>query len=97
MDLAFSGELIYWRGPSPWHFVPVPEAESAELQAVSAHVSYGWGVIPVTARIGETSWTTSLFPRDGAYLVPIKDWVRKAEGLELGDAVRVALRVGGGA
>ena len=48
-------------------------------------VSYGWGVIPVTVRIGEHEFTTSLFPKDGGYLVPIKDMVRKAEGLVLGD------------
>ncbi len=54
-------------------------------------VTYGWGAIPVTVRIGETSWTTSLFPRNGRYLVPLKDAVRKAEDLALGDTVDVEL------
>ena len=56
-------------------------------------VSYGWGMIPVTAQIGETGWTTSLFPKDRRYVVPVKAWVRKAEGLELGDLVTVRLAV----
>jgi len=58
-------------------------------------VTYGWGVIPVTVRIGGTSWTTSLFPRDGLYQVPLKVMVRKAEGLVLGDtaAVRVTIEI----
>lgn len=94
MRLRFSGEIVYWRGPSPFHFVSVPEEESAELHAVSSLVSYGWGVIPVSAKIGRTSWTTSLFPKDGGYLVPVKTSVRRAEKLDVGDAVHVTLSVG---
>jgi Domain of unknown function (DUF1905) len=93
MKLEFSGELWFWRGPSPYHFVTVPDAASAELESVSPLVSYGWGMIPVAARIGDTAWTTSLFPKDGRYLVPIKDKVRKAAGLEVGDTVTIGLRV----
>jgi len=94
VQLSFAGEVWFWRGPSPFHFVTVPEGESAELRAVSRLVTYGWGVIPVTARIGDTSWTTSLFPKDDAYLVPLRTSVRQAEGIELGDNVRVVLEVG---
>ena len=58
MDLEFSGEVWFWRGPSPYHFVTVPEEESAALQATSAQVTYGWGMIPVAAQVGKTGWTT---------------------------------------
>lgn len=91
MDLEFSGEVWFWRGPSPYHFVTVPEDESAELQAASALVTYGWGMIPVEARIGVTRWTTSLFPKNGGYVVPLKDRVRDAEGIVVGDTVTVRL------
>jgi hypothetical protein len=50
-------------------------------------------VIPVHVRIGKTGWQTSLFPKDGLYLVPIKASVRKAEELEEGDEVSVRLEV----
>jgi Domain of unknown function (DUF1905) len=93
MNLAFTGELWFWKGPAPWHFVTVPDAECAELESASALVTYGWGMIPVAAQIGRTEWTTSLFPKDGRYLVPVKVWVRKAEELELGDLVNVRLAV----
>lgn len=93
MDLEFDGELWFWKGPAPWHFVTVPDAECAELEAASALVSYGWGMIPVTAAIGRTGWTTSLFPKEGGYVVPVKTWVRAAERLELGDLVTVRLAV----
>jgi Domain of unknown function (DUF1905) len=93
MNLEFSGEIWFWRGPSPFHFVTVPEQECGELARASALVSYGWGVIPVTARIGKTTWTTSLFPKDGRYLVPVRTQVRRAEKLDLGDVVTVELTV----
>jgi hypothetical protein len=95
MDLEFTAEMWFWRGPSPWHFVTVPEDGCRELQAASSLVSYGWGMIPVSARIGTTNWTTSLFPKDGAYIVPVKAWVRKAERIDVGDTVTVGLTVGG--
>ena len=94
VQLRFAGELWYWRGPAPYHFVTVPEREAADIAAVARSVSYGWGVVPVAAEVGRTAWTTSLFPKDGGYLLPVKDRVRRAEGLELGDVVTVALCVG---
>jgi hypothetical protein len=93
MNLEFGGEMWFWKGPAPWHFVTVPDEKCGELEATSALVTYGWGMIPVTATIGATQWKTSLFPKDGQYLVPVKAWVRKAEGLELGDVVTVRLAV----
>lgn len=91
MNLEFDGVIVYWRGPAPWFFVTVPETESGDIKAISNIVTYGWGVIPVEARIGSTTWKTSLFPKDGLYLVPIKASVRKAEKLEEGDMVTVQL------
>lgn len=93
MDLEFSGEMWFWKGPAPWHFVTVPEEECGELEATAPLVSYGWGMIPVAARIGASGWQTSLFPKDGRYIVPVKTWVRAAEGLEVGDIVTVRLAV----
>ena len=94
MDLTFSGEIWWWRGPSPYHFVTVPPDACAALAAVAPLVSYGWGMIPVAASLGETRWTTSLFPKDGGYLLPVKDAVRNAERVDVGDMVTVTLRVG---
>jgi hypothetical protein len=93
MDLEFSGEVWHWRGPSPYHFVTVPEEECGALEAVAPAVSYGWGMIPVAVEIGDTRWTTSLWPKDGAYVVPLKDKVRRAEGIGIGDVVAVRLQV----
>jgi len=91
MDVEFSAEVWSWRGPAPFHFVTVPADESAQLQAASASVTYGWGMIPVQAQIGNTTWTTSLFVKDGGYVVPLKNAVRAAERIDLGDVVTVRL------
>ena len=95
MDVEFSGEIFQWRGPAPYYYVAVPDEESADIKEASSLLTYGWGVIPVRVRIGETEWTTSLFPKDGRYLVPLKDAVRSAEGLGDGDVVSVSMTAGG--
>jgi hypothetical protein len=93
MQLTVSGAIWYWRGPSPYHFVTVPEAQCAELRDISPMVSYGWGMIPVRANIGAVSWTTSLFPKNGGYIVPVKDAVRDALELDVDDVVSIDLAV----
>lgn len=94
MNIEFDGNIWTWRGPAPFYFVTVPPDQSDAIKAISASVTYGWGVIPVRARIGKTAWETSLFPKDGLYLVPLKVSVRKAEKLNEGDFVTVRLEVG---
>ena len=93
MNIEFDGEIWYWRGPAPWYFVTVPAKQSGDLKDILGFVTYGWGMIPVNARIGKTEWKTSLFPKDGRYIVPIKASVRRAENLEEGDKVTVRLEV----
>ncbi|MFK5633770.1 MULTISPECIES: DUF1905 domain-containing protein [unclassified Ornithinimicrobium] len=90
-DLEFTGEVVEWRGPAPFHFVVVPPDEARWLREIAQAVTYGWGMIPVSVRIGATLFTTSLWPREGAFVVPVKDAVRAAEGVELGDVVTVGL------
>ena len=93
MTFEFKGKIFHWRGPAPFLFVAVPEEPSRDLKAISARVTYGWGVIPAHVRIGKTEWKTSLFPKEGRYLVPIRMSVQKSENLEVGDSVVVQLEV----
>lgn len=93
MNIQFSGKIFNWRGPSPYFFVAVPVEESDYLKSISEGVTYGWGMIPVTAQVGDTVWTTSLFSKDGRYLLPLKDKVRQAEQLHEGDSIPVQLAV----
>ena len=93
MNLEFSGVIWFWHGPSPFYFVTVPEEQSLNLKVISGLVTYGWGMIPVQAQVGETRWKTSLWPKDGRYIVPLKDSVRKAESLAEGDEIMIRLEV----
>lgn len=94
MRLETTGEIWYWRGPSPFHFVTVAEPQAELIAAASELITYGWGMIPVTASVGASEWTTSLWPKDGGYIVPIKADIRRREELEVGDVVTVSLVVG---
>lgn len=93
MEFVFAGRVVEWRGPAPYYFIPVPDEESAYIREVATAASYGWGVIPVQARIGGTAFETSLFPKDGGYLLPLKNAVRKPQGLSAGDDVTVEMSV----
>lgn len=92
-EIAFSGTIIAWRGPAPFLFVAVPEEHVGELRYAARQASYGWGVVPVEAAIQGAAFATSLFPRDGGYLLPVKVAVQKAAGVGLGDRVQVSITV----
>lgn len=92
-DLSFESEVIEWRGPSPFHFAPVPSDHIGEIRWAAQQASYGWGVVPVEATIAGVTFRTSLFPRDGGYLLPLKDAVRREAGLTLGDTIAVRMTI----
>jgi hypothetical protein len=86
--------MISWRGPSPFYFIPIPEVQSKKIKTLAAQLTYGWGVIPVVGKIGKTEFTTSLFPKDGLYYLPIKNQVRFAEEIQVGSEVSVQINLG---
>lgn len=93
MTVEFTGEVWFWKGPSPFYFVTVPEPQASELREVVRQVTYGWGMVPVNATIGETTWYTALWPKDGAYILPLKDKVRRIERIGEGQIVGASLEV----
>ena len=92
--IVFEAAIIEWRGPAPFLFAPVPDEHVGAVRYAAMTESHGWGVVPVVARVGETDFATSLFPRDGTYLLPIKVAVQKCEAVGLGDRIIVRMRVG---
>jgi uncharacterized protein DUF1905 len=93
VDTTFSAELFEWRGPAPFYWLALPEGVCDYVQAEVAGASYGWGAIPVRVRVGGTEWETSLLPRDGGYVLPVKQHVRVQERFGEGDTVTVAMSV----
>ncbi|GAB6903520.1 DUF1905 domain-containing protein [Kineosporia succinea] len=93
MDFRFEAELIEWRGPAPYYFLPIPPEMVDAVREVAADVTYGWGMVPVEATIGASSWETSLWPREGGYLLPVRKWVQKAQTMDVGETATVGMRV----
>jgi hypothetical protein len=93
MRLRFSGPIWFWRGPAPFHFVTVPPAEAEVIAGIAPVVTYGWGMIPASVTIGATTVTTSLWPKDGGYIVPVKKALQDAEGVAVDDLVEVVLDI----
>ena len=88
---AFRATVIEWRGPAPYFYAPIPSEHVEAIRRAARVVSYGWGVIPVEATIGGVTFTTSLFPKDETYLLPIKLDVRRRTGITVGDAIDVKM------
>jgi len=93
MELDFTAVAFEWRGPAPFVFVELPGEAVEALRTISAVASYGWGCITVVATVGESTWSTSLMPYRGGYVLPLKAVIRKAEGIALDDLVAVRLTV----
>lgn len=97
MELTFTGTVVEWHGPAPYWFLAVPEDDSDDIKEAARGLEY-WGQVAVEMRIGDTDFTTALFPKDGRYLVPLKVAVRRQAGLEdiaVGQEVQARLRVSG--
>ena len=80
--------------PGSWHFLTLP-GEVSEDVALEAGPREGFGSIRVEARIGSTTWRTSLFPDtvSDSYVLPVKKQVRRSEDLHAGTTCEVRLSV----
>lgn len=90
-----SAEVWLYPGKAAWHFVSVPQGESAEIRSLFGHLARGWGSLRVEVKIGQTTWKTSIFPdkKNGVYLLPLKKDVRVKEGVVSGQMIELTIRV----
>lgn len=93
LELGFESTIIYWRGPSPFFYAPIPLGLADQVRQAARVASYGWGCVPVEARLGEVAFTTALFPKDGTYLLPLKVAVRKRADVTAGDVISVEMTI----
>lgn len=89
-DFTFTGPVVEWRGPAPFYFVAVPVEVSEDIKEAARGQEY-WGQVAVEVRIGDTDFTTALFPKDGRYLVPLKAVVRRELGAEPGEELTASM------
>lgn len=91
----FDAELWLHVGEAAWYFVTLPEDASDDIEARTVDQARGFGSVRVRVTVGATTWATSVFPdsKRGAYVLPMKKTVRKAEGLEDDDVVSIVLEL----
>jgi hypothetical protein len=97
MVIVFDAQLWEWdaRPTESWTFVSLPDDESDEIREITAGPRRGFGAVRVSVTVGGTRWRTSIFPggKDGAYVLPVKKAVRKAENLDIGDIATVTVEL----
>ncbi|WP_291381201.1 DUF1905 domain-containing protein [Demequina sp.] len=94
MTYRFSADLYLWDARTDsWVFVNLPEDIADEIEDAAPEPRRGFGAVKVEVTVGGTTWRTSVFPSKEAatFVVPIKRAVLKAEGLTVGDRVKLAL------
>ena len=95
MEFQVSGEVFEWRGPAPFYFVAMSKEQSDEIETYKKQLTYGWGVIPAEVTVGEVTSKTALIPKDGLFLVPLKDLFRKPLGISAGSSVELIVNLRG--
>ncbi len=98
LDFTFSEKCWLWQGKGAWHFITVPKNHSEEIKFFTENhfgKRRGWGAVRVTARIGGSEWQTSIFPSASldAYILPLKQEIRKKEKIAVDSAVQVQLNI----
>ncbi len=93
LEIAFTAEVVSWRGPAPHVFLAVPAESVDAVRHAAREASYGWGCVPVSASANGVDFTTSLFPKDGGYMLPLKLKVRQQADISVGDMVSVVMRI----
>lgn len=97
MVVDFEAELWIWdaRRLDNWTFVSLPADASEDIRELTEGQARGFGSVRVRVTVGGSVWTTSIFPdnKRGAYVLPVKRAVRKAEGLDAGEVVTVSVEL----
>lgn len=93
MTYSFQSTVWLYTGEAAWYFLTIPREYATEIKERYGKVRRGWGSIPVTVKIGKTSWKTSIFPykESGSYILPLKAEVRKKEDIQQGDKVTYSI------
>jgi hypothetical protein len=94
MEFRFTAALWEWRGPAPFYFLSLPVELADEIKAAASVLSYGWGMIPVVATIQGLDFKTSMFSKNGTYVLPVKNEVRLPLGLAVDDLLEVTIKLG---
>lgn len=78
-----------------WYFAYVDRKQADIIKKKHTAKRKGFGSIRVVARVGGSTWKTSIFPdtHSGAYVLPLKKAIRRAEGIDAGDTINFSLEI----
>ena len=95
MRFEVSGPVRLWNDDDAWHFFLLPADVSAEIYEVSNQLRRGFNSVRVDARLGNSSWRTSVFwsAKEQCFMLPLKKAVRKAENVALGDTPTIQIEL----
>ena len=86
MSNAFNAKVALFEREKGWHYVTVPPELSKPLECLADR-----GLIAVTARVGTSSWPTSLLPMgNGTHFLALPAKVRSKERISLGSMIEVS-------
>ncbi|QEO10036.1 DUF1905 domain-containing protein [Protaetiibacter larvae] len=98
MRYRFTSEVRRWEARrDDWFFVDLPLDASAEIHEwADARPRAGFGAVKVVARVGGTSWSTSIFPgASGVYSLALAARIRRAESIEPGELIEAEVELQG--
>ncbi|MDT9600567.1 DUF1905 domain-containing protein [Sphingosinicella rhizophila] len=100
--VTFAGPLLVWR-TEKYGDMGYVMITGAAAEAITAHELMrrlelgrrrGFGSVKVNAIVGDSSWSTSVFPqKKGSWFLPVKKAICRVEGLEANDEVAVELEL----
>jgi hypothetical protein len=90
-----NAQVWLYPGKAGWYFVTIPQTTTTEIDYYFSMNKKGWGSLPVSVAVGETTWTTSIFPdkKTATYLLPLKAEVRKRENIKAEQAIELTLTI----
>lgn len=93
MQIEFESAVTRWdKRVDSWFFATMPEELSEMLRELPSPPR-GFNSLRVQARIGATTWATSIFFSDGAFVLPLKKAIRDERGIQEGDLLMIDLDI----
>jgi hypothetical protein len=88
-------KVVPYPGMAAWYFAYLDKKQADIIRKKHATKKAGFGSIPVVVTLGKSKWKTSIFPdkQSGAYVLPLKAAIRRAEGIDTGDTVTFSLTI----
>ena len=87
--MQFIAEVKIFNKDKGWHYVSVPSELSLTHENLADR-----GLIAITAKVGASSWATSLLPMgDGTHFIALPAKVRQKEKLALGSMIEISFMI----